>query len=664
MANLDPDSAWEFADAIKQLFPQAQTCRRATVQRVDNDGTIWVQLPGASHTTPIQSTGANVQPGDEVLTELRGNSLHITENQTDPAIGATTATRITRAIVQPVNAEAQAAKGIAAEAQAVAQATGQHFFADDNGAHITDVTQDEWAAAVDDNFSDYDPDTKPYHNQLLNSLGILLRTALNNLVSITRSAIVFYDGLGNAASNIVARFGSDGAQVGASDSGHIELTSDELQIVNADGSPMFDVDMDVGTTRAKVWTDSATASKYTTIQASGTQTVAALQHTAAIRGAVQGDALAIPEGTEIASIDLRLLSESATFTESGATASGLRITSGSAVSGGATIFQIRFCTTSDVQWTYGTAATQTLSIAGLRAVGGGYSPILMGVTCQLDYDGGDSFTSTITATETATAASDPPMAYFAGTCRAPRAYYVRTTQGAAFTFGTRSGDIGVFSSTHGEGLICAGKNQAVFGSYNDGGTNDEYALIIGNGTSDSARSNAGALKKDGTAEFAKPLPIVSGGTGAKTAAAARTALGLGDVATKTIVPVENGGTGTSSFRATAIRTGDMTSVADKTWTQIVNMQLLSGTWLVYANVYAAAHSTGYNQFRITTDSSVSSAEMGSSITMPSSVAALYAPLPITVVTASSSANTLRIFAWQNSGGALNMRGSIRIMRIG
>ena len=236
MANLDPDSAWEFADAIKQLFPQAQTCRRATVQRVDNDGTIWVQLPGASHTTPIQSTGANVQPGDEVLTELRGNSLHITENQTDPAIGATTATRITRAIVQPVNAEAQAAKGIAAEAQAVAQATGQHFFADDNGAHITDVTQDEWAAAVDDDFSDYDPDTKPYHNQLLNSLGILLRTALNNLVSITRSAIAFYDGVGNAASNIVARFGSDGAQIGKSTGQHVAIDQDSLDIMNGEAT--------------------------------------------------------------------------------------------------------------------------------------------------------------------------------------------------------------------------------------------------------------------------------------------------------------------------------------------------------------------------------------------------------------------------------------------
>ena len=220
MADLNPETSWDFAETIQQLFPRPNTKRPATVQSVDTDGTIWVSLPGSSHVTPIKSTGANVSPGDTVLTELRGTSLHITVNQSDPAIGESRATNITRRIVRPVETEAKIAKTIADEAQAVADATAQHFFADDNGAHITDVTQDEWTAAVNDNFSDYDPDTKPYHNQLLNSLGILLRTALNNLVSITRSAIAFYDGTGNAASNIVARFGSDGAQIGKTGAAH------------------------------------------------------------------------------------------------------------------------------------------------------------------------------------------------------------------------------------------------------------------------------------------------------------------------------------------------------------------------------------------------------------------------------------------------------------
>ena len=231
MAKLTPESAWEFADAIKAIVKQPTARRRATVQSVDKDGTIWVQLPGSSTTTPISTTGANVQPGDVVMTEQRGTSLHITTNQTDPAVGTKAARTIAQAEARHAESVAKQAQNVADEAQAVAQATGQHFFADDNGAHITDVTQDEWSAAVDDDFSDYDPDTKPYHNQLLNSLGILLRTALNNLVSITKSAIAFYDGSGNATSNIVARFGSAGAQIGKSSAAH--------SVIDADGQRFY-----------------------------------------------------------------------------------------------------------------------------------------------------------------------------------------------------------------------------------------------------------------------------------------------------------------------------------------------------------------------------------------------------------------------------------------
>lgn len=248
MAKLTPESAWEFADAIKAIVKPQTTRRKATVQNIDKDGTIWVNLPGSSTVTPIQSTGANVSPGDTVLTELRGTSLHITENQTNPAIGENTARSIAKQETAHAEAMAKQAKTIADEAQAVAEATNQHFFADTNGAHITDVTQDEWTQAVEDEFSDYDPTTKPYHNMLLNSLGILLRTALNNLVSITRSAIAFYDGQGNAASNIVARFGSDGARIGkeyiqgATDNeSHMELDYHSMQMIDRDGNTYLHV---------------------------------------------------------------------------------------------------------------------------------------------------------------------------------------------------------------------------------------------------------------------------------------------------------------------------------------------------------------------------------------------------------------------------------------
>lgn len=66
----------------------------------------------------------------------------------------------------------------------------------------------------------YDRAKKPWHNLLMNSLGILLRSGTRNLASLTKSAIAFFDGTGNSASNITASFGKDGAQVGPSSRVH------------------------------------------------------------------------------------------------------------------------------------------------------------------------------------------------------------------------------------------------------------------------------------------------------------------------------------------------------------------------------------------------------------------------------------------------------------
>lgn len=107
------------------------------------------------------------------------------------------------------------------EALEIVEAIDQHFWTDTQGAHITDITQDEWQEEItsDDPFDDVS-DSKPYNNILLNSLGILLRSALNNLVSTTRSAISFFDGHGNNAENVTAAFGRNGARVGKADGMH------------------------------------------------------------------------------------------------------------------------------------------------------------------------------------------------------------------------------------------------------------------------------------------------------------------------------------------------------------------------------------------------------------------------------------------------------------
>lgn len=120
------------------------------------------------------------------------------------------------------------------EAQAIAEATGQHFWHDTNGAHVTEVTQDQWAQS------------QTGHNILVNSLGILLRRALNYLAAWTGSALAFYDGNGNAAANVTAMFGPAGAQIGRAGGSRVlqDSTSwrmvdgnDEVYALIADSNP-------------------------------------------------------------------------------------------------------------------------------------------------------------------------------------------------------------------------------------------------------------------------------------------------------------------------------------------------------------------------------------------------------------------------------------------
>lgn len=213
-----------------------------TVTRVDEDGVVWVQLYGAEDETPCETATVDVHEGDEVTVTIDGGSASIGGNVSRPATDdevaqearslASSAATIAQAVsdelpkVRAVAVRvAEVAQGIAQEAQAIAEATNQHFFADGNGVHVTEVEND--------------PTTE--HNILINSLGILLRKATLPLVAISQSAIAFYDGVGNAASNIVARFGADGSQIGKSDESHVELDYHSLQMKDNNGYTYFHV---------------------------------------------------------------------------------------------------------------------------------------------------------------------------------------------------------------------------------------------------------------------------------------------------------------------------------------------------------------------------------------------------------------------------------------
>lgn len=121
------------------------------------------------------------------------------------------------------------------EAYDIAQAINQYFWEDTNGVHITDETKDDWDAAVLNAFSDLSSN-KQYHNILINSLGMLLRSALNNLVALSRSGMTVYDGLGNNLQNVLTSFTSEGAAFREGGKTRAIVTTQGLKIYDDTGN--------------------------------------------------------------------------------------------------------------------------------------------------------------------------------------------------------------------------------------------------------------------------------------------------------------------------------------------------------------------------------------------------------------------------------------------
>lgn len=135
---------------------------------------------------------------------------------------------VTRAISR-VKEDLRTVGGVAAEAKSVAEAINQHFWVGDDGIHVTQVSQESW-------------ETSPSGpNVLINSLGQLLRVGLSNLVSYTQGATAFYDGLGNALTNVIARYGRDGARIGYDNKTHLDIGDSGMSIKTPSSFNGFEV---------------------------------------------------------------------------------------------------------------------------------------------------------------------------------------------------------------------------------------------------------------------------------------------------------------------------------------------------------------------------------------------------------------------------------------
>ena len=167
-------------------------------------------------------TSPSVAAGDDVIVTLVGDGpLKTPIVMANPGSGDRQQSQITSAAT------------LAAAAQAVANAINQHFWHDGNGAHVTEVTQEEWEDAGDPN----------YHsgpNSLWNSAGMLFRDGLTNLLALVAGlnpGVVIYDGQGNNADNVTASFDASGVRIGG-----------KVPVNDSDGASVefFDADEDNG----------------------------------------------------------------------------------------------------------------------------------------------------------------------------------------------------------------------------------------------------------------------------------------------------------------------------------------------------------------------------------------------------------------------------------
>lgn len=145
-------------------------------------------------------TSESVKAGDEVLVSVYGEGT-LRSPAVTSAIGS--GDRVA-AKADEAWTKADSVEGIAQQALDVANATGQHFWDDTNGAHVTELPREEWEAQQ----------TGP--NSLWNSLGMLFRNGLKNLLAVLTSGIAIYDGEGNDADNILAEFSASNINIGRS----------------------------------------------------------------------------------------------------------------------------------------------------------------------------------------------------------------------------------------------------------------------------------------------------------------------------------------------------------------------------------------------------------------------------------------------------------------
>ena len=209
-------------DDIKQMAKTVAECIKgdtkktkaydtaAKVKRIEN-GTAYVEIPGGVSETPVKLT-IDAKVGDTVQVHVGNGTAWLVGNQTAPptddaeALIAKAVAKVAdktankaKTTAEQAETTANAVSGIAnnaltqaQEAKQIADDTEQHFWftetGTDTGAHITEVTQEEWNDPSDPNY-------QSGGNLLARSNGIAVREGMKELATMSKDGFeaISYD---------------------------------------------------------------------------------------------------------------------------------------------------------------------------------------------------------------------------------------------------------------------------------------------------------------------------------------------------------------------------------------------------------------------------------------------------------------------------------------
>lgn len=233
------------SEKILRDFTQALTKPKGTtpydttakVLRVEN-GIAWVHIAGGVDETPVKMT-IDAKAGDTVQVRVSGGRAFLVGNATAPptddatanvankrAVNADKKAGVAKQTAEEAQETADVADGKATEAKEIAEEAGeavaevaQHFWTDEDGAHITEVTQEEY---IDD------PENAG-SNTLLDSGNMYIRDGLTN----------------RAVFGLMTRIGEE-------DKARIEITEDRFRQVTDSGVAAIDIQSSGATATEKV----------------------------------------------------------------------------------------------------------------------------------------------------------------------------------------------------------------------------------------------------------------------------------------------------------------------------------------------------------------------------------------------------------------------------